>query len=189
MISIIIPILNESENVNTVWRRITESATSWKDEYEIIFVDDGSTDDSFPLMEALALRDPHVKIVKLSRNFGHQPAVSAGLAAAKGDVMAIMDGDLQDPPEELHRFFEKWREGYHVVYAIREKRKENWFKRLGYKTFYRLLAAVSVIKIPLDSGDFCVMDKKVADALVAVDMEAKTSGGHITKEFSLSIDG
>ncbi len=116
-------------------------------------------------MQKIAEQDPHFKIVTLSRNFGHQPAISAGISIAKGDAVVIMDGDLQDPPEELPRFLAKWQEGYEVVYAIRTKRKEGLFKRIAYKSFYKLLDFISDIEIPLDSGDFCVMDKKVVRVL------------------------
>jgi polyisoprenyl-phosphate glycosyltransferase len=113
----------------------------------------------------IANKDHRFRIVTLSRNFGHQPAISAGIKVAQGDAVIIMDGDLQDPPEELPKFLAKWREGYEVVYAIRTKRKENIFKRIAYKVFYQLLAMISEIDIPLDSGDFCVMDKKVVRVL------------------------
>ncbi|KPM48474.1 glycosyltransferase family 2 protein [Jiulongibacter sediminis] len=166
MISIVIPIFNEEENLNNLYTRLTAAAPSWQEDYEIVLVDDGSADDSLQIMTDFAEKDTHVRVVKLSRNFGHQPAISAGIQEAKGDAVVIMDGDLQDPPEELHRFLEKWREGYHVVYAVRTKRKEGFFKKLAYRLFYRLLAAISEIDIPLDSGDFCVMDRKVVNAIV-----------------------
>ncbi|MEO0895727.1 MAG: glycosyltransferase family 2 protein [Bacteroidota bacterium] len=165
MISIVIPIYNEEENLEMLYKRITDSAPSWKDDYEVVLVDDGSSDASAEMMRGIAQRDKHFRIISLSRNFGHQAAISAGIKVAKGDAVIVMDGDLQDPPEELHRFLDKWREGYHVVYAIRTKRKEGFFKRTAYKTFYRLLGQISDIDIPLDSGDFCVMDRKVVDVL------------------------
>jgi polyisoprenyl-phosphate glycosyltransferase len=107
-----------------------------------------------------------LQTVTFSRNFGHQAAISAGLGFATGDAVAIMDGDLQDPPEELGRFLQKWRDGWHVVYAIRTARKEGALKRAAYRTFYRTLDIVSDIEIPLDSGDFCVMDRRVRDVPV-----------------------
>jgi dolichol-phosphate mannosyltransferase len=116
-------------------------------------------------MKEIALSDAHVKVIQFSRNFGHQAAITAGLHYSKGDAVIIMDGDLQDPPEELYRFLDKWREGFHVVYAIRTKRKEHLFKRIAYKVFYRVLSVISDINIPLDSGDFCVMDRKVVNVL------------------------
>lgn len=165
MLSIVIPIYNEEENLEHLYQRLTDAAPAWKESYEVILVNDGSADRSPEIMKEIAQRDPRFRIVYLSRNFGHQAAISAGIKVAKGDAIIIMDGDLQDPPEVLHRFLDKWREGYDVVYAIRTKRKENIFKKVAYKTFYRILGWVSDIDIPLDSGDFCVMDKKVAAAL------------------------
>lgn len=146
-------------------QRITEAAPGWEDDYEVVLVDDGSRDRSAEMMRRMADQDEHFRIISLSRNFGHQAAISAGIKAAEGDCVVVMDGDLQDPPEELHRFLAKWREGYDVVFAIRTKRKEGFFKRTAYKSFYRLLGGISDIEIPLDSGDFCVMDRKVVDVL------------------------
>lgn len=166
MISIVIPIYNEEENLQNLYTRLTNAAPSWKEDYEIVLIDDGSRDNSLTMMRVMAEKDSHVRVIKLSRNFGHQPAISAGIQEAKGDAIIIMDGDLQDPPEELYRFLDKWREGYEVVYAVRTKRKEGFFKKLAYSSFYRLMAAISDIEIPLDSGDFCVMDRKVVNVLV-----------------------
>jgi dolichol-phosphate mannosyltransferase len=117
-------------------------------------------------MEEMANRDPRVRVIKLSRNFGHQAAISAGLRHAEGAAVIVLDGDLQDPPEEVRRFLAEWRAGYDVVYAIRRHRKEGFLKRAGYTTFYRVLARMADIPIPMDSGDFCLMDRKVVDALV-----------------------
>ncbi|RYU94383.1 glycosyltransferase family 2 protein [Emticicia agri] len=166
MISIVIPIFNEEENLQNLYNRLTAAAPSWGEDYEIVLVDDGSRDSSLTMMRVMAEKDSRVRVVKLSRNFGHQPAISAGIKIAKGDAIVIMDGDLQDPPEELHRFLAKWREGYEVVFAVRTKRKEGFFKKMAYSTFYRILAWISDIEIPLDSGDFCVMDRKVVNVLV-----------------------
>lgn len=166
MISIVIPIYNEEENLHNLYNRLTAAAPSWNENYEILLVDDGSADNSLSIMSGFAAKDARVRVIKLSRNFGHQPAISAGIQEAKGDAVVIMDGDLQDPPEELYRFLDKWREGYHVVYAVRTKRKENIFKKVAYASFYRILAAISDIDIPLDSGDFCVMDRKVVNTIV-----------------------
>lgn len=166
MISIVIPIFNEEENLQNLYNRLTAAAPLWGEDYEIVLVDDGSRDSSLTMMRVMAEKDARVRVVKLSRNFGHQPAISAGIKIAKGDAIVIMDGDLQDPPEELHRFLDKWREGYEVVFAIRTKRKEGIFKKMAYSTFYRILAWISDIEIPLDSGDFCVMDRKVVNVLV-----------------------
>ncbi|MDW7694302.1 glycosyltransferase family 2 protein [Flammeovirgaceae bacterium SG7u.111] len=165
MISIVIPIYNEEEVLHQLYERVTAASPSWKEDYELLLVNDGSVDASLEIMQGLVKKDSRVKVIQLSRNFGHQAAISAGIKSAAGDVVVIMDGDLQDPPEELHRFLDKWREGYDVVYAIRTKRKENIFKKTAYFFFYRLLGFISEIPIPLDSGDFCVMDKKVVKAL------------------------
>ena len=165
MISVVVPIHNEAENISLLIDRVRAASTAWKDDYELILVDDGSTDDSLARMLAAAQTDPSISAVKLSRNFGHQAAISAGIQQARGHAVAIIDGDLQDPPEELARFVAKWREGYDVVFGIRRRRKEGLWKRLAYSGFYRLLHRVSDVDMPLDSGDFCLMDRKVVDAL------------------------
>lgn len=165
MISIIIPIYNEEESLHTLKNRLIKASLLWNDSFEIIFVDDGSVDKSFNILVQFSNEDHRIITIKLSRNFGHQPAISAGMKASKGDVVIIMDGDLQDPPEEIPKFLNKWREGYQVVYAIRRKRKESFFKKVSYKLFYRLLSLISDIRIPLDSGDFCLMDRKIVDIL------------------------
>ena len=165
MISVVIPLYNEEENVAHLYERLVNASPLWEDDYELIFVDDGSYDSTLDQLTDLTKQNHRVKVVKLSRNFGHQAALSAGLKQVEGDVIAVMDGDLQDPPEELPRFLEKWREGYHVVYAIRTKRKENFIKKFCYKVFYRILGFVSDIDIPIDSGAFCLMDKKVVRVL------------------------
>ena len=165
MISIVIPLLNEEENVNHLYKRLTDSSSLWKEDYEVIFVDDGSYDDTLLLLKEICKKDINIKTIKLSRNFGHQAAISAGIKHAKGDAVIIMDGDLQRPSRRASKISRKWREGFHVVFAIRKKRKENVLKKLSYKIFYRLLKLISDINIPLDSGDFCVMDKKVVSVL------------------------
>jgi dolichol-phosphate mannosyltransferase len=134
-------------------------------DFEIIFVDDGSSDQSRYKLAELEAMDRRVIVIELARNFGHQVAITAGLDFARGNAVAVMDADLQDPPEVLPAFIAKWREGYEVVYAIREKRKETWLKRVSYKLFYRLLRRVASIDIPLDAGDFCVMDRRIVDQL------------------------
>ena len=165
MISVVIPVHNEEEVFPLLLERIRGAAAAWGDDYELLFVDDGSTDSSLALMMNAAREDARIRVVKLSRNFGHQAAISAGLQQARGGVVAVMDGDLQDPPEELARFLAKWREGFEVVYGIRRGRKEGFILRGAYAMFYRALRLVSDIEIPLDSGDFGVMDRKVVDAL------------------------
>lgn len=168
MLSIIIPVFNEEATISTLHQRIVEASHMWGLPFEVILVDDGSTDRTLFLLRELHQNDPRFKYTSFSRNFGHQTAVSAGLHYATGDVVAVIDADLQDPPEELYRFIDKWREGYQVIYGIRTQRKENIFKRFAYYLFYRVLSWCSSIEIPLDSGDFCVMDRTVVDWLNAM---------------------
>lgn len=166
MISIVIPIYNEEEVLPQLYTRLLAATASWDHPVEIIFVDDGSSDTSASIIKDLSFGRSNVRLVQFSRNFGHQAAVSAGIGEAQGAAVILMDGDLQDPPEVLIRFIEKWREGFDVVYAIRTKRKENLFKRAAYKLFYRLMNRISKLDIPLDSGDFCLIDRKVVDVLL-----------------------
>ncbi len=161
----VVPLFNEQENLGELYRRLRATLDGSGCGYELVLVDDGSRDATGVLLEELSAADPAVVPVYLSRNFGHQAAVSAGLARVRGRAVVVMDGDLQDPPEVLPQFIARWREGYDVVYAIRTARKESAFKRAAYYAFYRALAAISDLDIPLDSGDFSLMDRKVVDAL------------------------
>ena len=168
LLSIVLPAYNEQEVLPKTYARFTAMGDRFVADgldYELIFVNDGSRDETAEILDRCASEDPHVRAVHLTRNFGHQAAVTAGLSVARGDVIAVMDCDLQDPPETLPRFLARWREGYQVVYAIREKRKEWIGKRIAYWAFYRLLAIISDLEIPLDSGDFCVMDRHALDLL------------------------
>lgn len=165
-ISVVIPVLNEEENLPELYRRLTKALESLPVHYEVIFVDDGSRDRGPEIIKALAARDPRLVLVELARNFGHQVAISAGLDQARGRGVIIMDADLQDPPEVLPQFIARWQEGHDVVYAIRATRKENWLKRSAYAYFYRLLKRIANIEIPLDAGDFCIMDRRVVDLMV-----------------------
>lgn len=164
-LSVVIPVHNEEDNLPSLHARLTAVLTSVGMEYEIVFVDDGSRDASLQQLRALALEDPHIIIVELARNFGHQVAISAGLDYARGRGVIVMDADLQDPPEVLPQFIATWQAGNDVVYAIREHRKEGWLKRTAYSMFYRLLQRIASIQIPLDAGDFCIMDRRVVDLL------------------------
>ncbi len=164
-LSVVVPFYNEEENAREIYRRLTGALEAIGSPYELVFVNDGSKDATPSLLDAIQAEDPRVIVVHLSRNFGHQAAVSAGLQQAAGRAVVIMDGDLQDPPEVLDQFVQLWRQGHDVVYAVRTRRKENIFKRACYFVFYRLLRAISDIDIPLDSGDFCLMDRKVVDVL------------------------
>lgn len=165
MISIVIPLFNEEETLPELTRRMINVIGGLNTEVEVLCVDDGSSDQTFPMLSALHENDPRFKILRFSRNFGHQIAISAGIDHATGDAIVIMDGDLQDPPEVLPSFIAKWREGFDVVYAIRTKRKEGLLKRLSYVAFYRLMRRLAYLDIPLDSGDFCLMSRRVAEAL------------------------
>jgi dolichol-phosphate mannosyltransferase len=164
-ISVVIPLWNEQENLEALYRRLTKTLQELDLPYEIVFVNDGSQDSTPWMLDRLYGDDPHVAVVHLSRNFGHQPAVSAGLERARGRAVIVMDGDLQDPPEVIPQFVGSWREGNDVVYAVRTKRKENLVMRICYFLFYRLLRLIGDLDIPLDSGDFCLMDRRVVDAL------------------------
>lgn len=164
-LSVVVPLFNEQESLPELHRRLTDTLSALGVEYELLLVNDGSRDRTRALLDALARTDERVRPLHLSRNFGHQAAVTAGLEHARGDCVAVLDGDLQDPPEVLPALLERWREGFDVVYAVRTKRKEGWVKRLGYFAFYRLLRATAELDIPLDAGDFCLMDRSAVDAL------------------------
>ncbi len=164
-ISVVVPLYNEEENVPELYRRLTAVLESLERSYELVLVNDGSQDGTEELLRDLQVSDSRVVVLHLSRNFGHQPAVCAGLDAACGEAVIVMDGDLQDPPEVFAQLLRCWESGYEVVYAIRRKRKEPLLKRMGYFLFYRLLRAISDLDIPLDSGDFCLMDRRVVEVL------------------------
>ena len=172
-ISTVLPIFDEQENIPEVYRRTTATLASLTKDYEILFVNDGSNDGTLPMLEQLAATDPHVRVIDFSRNFGHQVAISAGMYYASGDVVALLDADLQDPPEELGRFIDAWRTGYDVVYAVRRNRKEGLVKRAAYFVFYRLWKTTASIPVSLDSGDFCVLDRRVVDVFNALPERAR----------------
>ena len=167
-LSVVLPVFNEEENLPVLYNRLTTVLTAQGLSYELVFVDDGSRDGSAALLQTLAAADRHVVIVELARNFGHQVAISAGLDFAQGEAVAIMDSDLQDPPELLPDLIAAWRAGNDVVYGIRTKRKEGWAKRTAYDLFYRLLRMAANVEIPLDAGDLCIMDRKVVDTLCSM---------------------
>ena len=164
-ISIVTPLLNEEQNLMVLYDRLTATLEALGSSYEIIFVDDGASDRTPAIIDELANGDSRILAIHLSRNFGHQAAISAGLDHAHGEVVIVMDGDLQDPPELIPRMIDAWKGGFEVVYAIRRNRKEGPLKRVAYFAFYRVLNAISDTEIPLDSGDFCLMDRKVVRVL------------------------
>jgi len=164
--SIVAPIYNEEGNIARLYERITKVLESTGETWELVTVNDGSRDKSFELLTELAHKDHRIKVVNFARNFGHQLAVTAGLHHTSGDAVIIIDADLQDPPELILDMIERWKAGYHVVYAVRQERKgESWFKLLTAKLFYRIIYRITDVDIPLDTGDFRLMDRKVVDAL------------------------
>ncbi len=164
--SIIAPIYNEVENLPELQRRIAAVMETTGKEWELLLVDDGSTDGSTELILELAKRDSHVRPIIFARNFGHQIAITAGWDYARGDAIVIIDADLQDPPEVILELAKKWQEGYEVVYAVRAEREgESWFKTLTASLFYRIIYQITDVKIPLDTGDFRLMDRKVVEVL------------------------
>jgi len=167
-ISIVIPVYNESEGIDELYRRTMAAIDSFSDSFEIICVDDGSSDTSLSQLIAYHQKDARFKVISLSRNFGHQSAVLAGLSVAKGDYIGVMDGDLQDPPEIFEQFYNKTHEGYDVVYAVRKKRKEGIVKKFAYWLYYRIFDRMADTKIPLDSGDFCMMSRRVLDRMLTM---------------------
>lgn len=164
-LSVVIPVYNEQENLPELYERLTATLQSLKLPYEIIFVDDGSRDESRRLLRERIARDSAVRALFFSRNFGHQPAIAAGIDHTRGEAVVVLDADLQDPPELIPQLIEKWREGFEVVYAVRKNRKEPALKRCAYALFYRLMRWAAHIEIPLDAGDFSLMDRKVVELL------------------------
>ena len=163
-LSIIIPIYNEEGNLSKLYDRISNVAQSLNVSYELIFINDGSFDNSLSIITAFANSDKHVKYINFSRNFGHQIAVTAGIDNCTGNAVAIIDADLQDPPELIRDLFHKMNEGYQVVYARRKSRSgESFMKKFTAKIFYRILAKITSIKIPIDTGDFRIMHRKIID--------------------------
>lgn len=165
-VSVAMPVHNEESVVPELVRRVGAVLDSLPSgPHEMIFVDDGSSDRTLALLEQAAAGDPRIGVISLSRNFGHQPAITAALDHTTGDVTVIMDGDLQDSPEAIPQFLAKYREGFDVVYARRVNRKESWWLRVSYWAYYRMLARMSHIYLPLDSGDFGLMSARVVNEL------------------------
>jgi len=165
MISIVIPVYNEEAVLPLLRERLVTASETWHDTFEVILVNDGSTDRSFDILLTMHQKDPRFKLIDLSRNFGHQAALSVGLSFASGDPVVVLDADLQDPPEIINQFLEKWREGYDIVYGVRTHRPEGWLKRFFYYTYYRIMGWLSNIEMPFDAGDFCLMSRRVVTVL------------------------
>ncbi len=165
--SIVAPVFNEEETLPHFYRRVVEVMEGIGDSFELVLINDGSRDGSFRTMQELHTRDPRVRVIDFSRNFGHQVAISAGLDHARGNAVIIIDSDLQDPPEVIPQLVARWKDGAEVVYAQRSMRKgETKFKLLTAATFYRLMARITSVNIPRDTGDFRLLDRRVVDALV-----------------------
>lgn len=168
LISVVLPQYNEGAILVRLVELVEAALQQCTDNYEIIFVNDGSTDGSEQLLDDIADKNAHVKVLHFSRNFGHQAAVQAGLEYASGDAVIVMDSDLQDDPKALVEFVQKWREGYDVIYAERTKRKEGPAKRLLFYAFYRFLNAISDTPIPNDAGNFGLMDRRAVESILAM---------------------
>lgn len=166
LVSIIIPAYNEEEVIVDMINVVTDALKDIKEDIEIVCVNDGSTDKTLEILREMALKDVRILVIDLSRNFGHQIAVTAGIDFCKGDCAIIIDADLQDPPSLIPEMIEKWKENYHVVYAKRKKRKgESWLKLWTARMFYRVLKKITKFEIPVDTGDFRLIDRIVIDAL------------------------
>lgn len=164
-ISVAIPIYNEESVLPELHRRLCQTLNQVDGDHEIIFVNDGSTDGTAEILSALILVDPRVKVIHLSRNFGHQAALSAALDEVSGDVLVLMDGDLQDTPETILQFVEKYRAGFDIVFAIRDKRKESFAKRFAYSAFYWLISKLSEIDLPQAAGDFGLLSRRAVESI------------------------
>ncbi len=169
IISVVVPVYNEEEVLEEFYRRTGEVMDQMGEEWELIFVDDGSSDRSSKVIQDLNEQNSRVKGISFSRNFGFQEAVTAGLTYALGEVVILSDADLQDPPEVIPSMIDKWREGNDVVYGVRSHREgETWFKKFTALVFYRLIRRITSVKIPLDTGDFRLMDRKVVNAILTM---------------------
>ena len=166
MLSVIVPCFNESANINNTFKRIELNIKKITDNYEIIFVDDGSTDNSFKILNEISEKNPHLKIIRFSRNFGHQYAIYAGIVSSSGEGIFLIDADLQDPPEKFQEMFDKWSSGYDVVYGVRKSRKGNFFKKILYSSYHTIFRWLSDLDNQADLADFCLMDKKIKEVFL-----------------------
>jgi polyisoprenyl-phosphate glycosyltransferase len=166
---VVVPFLNEAENLPVLYERLRGVLEAEPESFEVLFVDDGSSDGSAVWVRERAAQDPRVKLLRLSRNFGHQLAITAGMDHSDGDAVVIMDADLQDPPEIVPELLRKWRDGYEIAYAVRASRSgESWLKLFLAATFYKTFRRMANVDVPLDAGDFRLVDRKVIDALKQV---------------------
>lgn len=167
-VSAIIACYKDEQAIPVMYERLTKVFIHIGCQYQIIFVNDGSPDNSETVLHELARKDPRVTVITHSRNFSSQNAFMSGMRVAVGDAVVLLDGDLQDPPEIIEQFVEKWTEGFDVVYGVRVKRDTSFFLGIAYKLFYRIFSGLSYVRIPRDAGDFSLMDRKVIDVLVAM---------------------
>lgn len=180
-ISVVIPIFNEEKNIPVLYNRLVNVLTDCNLTYELIFINDGSRDQSIQVISNLAKTDANVHFIDFSRNFGHQIAVTAGLDNSRGDSVVIIDADLQDPPELIKELYNKLKQGFQVVYAKRRNRMgETWMKKVTAKLFYRILQKITPIDIPLDTGDYRIMDKVVVEVLRDMPEQQKFIRGQIS---------
>jgi glycosyltransferase involved in cell wall biosynthesis len=167
-LSAVIACYRDAPAIPQMHERLTTTLRQLGVDYEIVFVNDASPDDARAVLASLAEQDPHVVVVNHTRNFGSQSAFTSGMAVATGDAVVLLDGDLQDPPELIDEFYARWRDGYDVVYGVRERRMTTLPMQLAYKLFYRVFRSLSYVSIPLDAGDFSLLDRRVVDALNAL---------------------
>lgn len=168
MISVVLPVHDEEQNLPELYRRLSTVLSDLGRASEIIFVDDGSRDASYLVMLELRQQDPDLKVIRLSRNFGHQMAITAGIDAAAGDAVIVMDADLQHPPELIAEFVERWEQGFEVVYGVMVTKHVPWFKRTTARLFYRVLQRLSDTEVPGSAGDFRLVDRRAVDAFSAM---------------------
>lgn len=175
-ISIVLPIFNEEKNIPILIAELIKNLKAYLN-YEIIFVNDGSTDNSESIITNFCRENSKIKLINLSRNFGHQEALTAGLESASGDAVIMMDGDLQDPPSLIPQMVEKWKEGYEVVYSVKKTRKEKFLRKFFFKMFYKVFNFLSEVKMPMESGIFSLIDKKVLKIIISLEEKNKYIAG------------
>ena len=176
-ISIIIPVFNEEKNIPQLYQRLKKTISQLSPHYEYIFVNDGSTDHTLTLLKTLRKKDKKIKIISFSRNFGHMPALDAGLAHTKGKKIVFIDADLQDPPEIIKKMYQKASQGYDVVYGTKIKRKESPHKVFLFNTFYKIMNQLSYYKMPANTGTFSLIDRKVANVIISLPERNKYFSG------------
>lgn len=176
-LSIVIPCFNEEENIERTYKKLTKVVSRITKNYEIIFIENGSTDKSLEILSSITKKNPHIVAISYSRNFGPYGAYAGGFKYATGDAIICIDADLQDPPELISQMVYKWQEGFDVVYGIRSRRKGSVLRKNFVKLYYRIMSKLSYIKIPLDAGDFSLIDRKVIDVINKMPEHKRYIGG------------